>query len=477
MADGNVSNRTALRTGLMQALAATRSNGPRRNRNTRAGDGAESDDSLPSLQTVSDSSEEEYSDYDGATEDDDLEDDLPALARESDAQPRRTIHPNIEDEGSESEEEVDENDGPGASQSRSAFDFRESVLRALNMQSGDVTPDSNFALRNMLGALRPPRFALDEIFRPPHTHSEADPLRAEIIMASLEVIPDTLIQRYEKLRGGHADEFDGCAICRDNFLSVDELEAKQQAANAAIFSELPLDRFRMPSIVAFPCPGMHLFHDHCISPWLSRKTTCPSCRFDLDPDSLTLSCIQSKYPNKKWEPPKSKTFLTWLRNEENKQNGIQSEGPALELPALPRYVSEDGLDATLDSALEEQGDDDDNAWETENEDDEDEGLMDAATHLLFPHLAQGTLRKEVADRTRLTYFIHYSGFTPIRKKKRNQRMTMNLRHHSYLQHLPPNPVSLPICRISRLAHHMRLLHLMMRKNRPCPSVILLLRLP
>ena len=41
-------------------------------------------------------------------------------------------------------------------------------------------------------------------------------------------------------------------------------------------------------ILAFPCTGMHLFHAGCLAPWLARKTTCPTCRFDIDPGSLTL---------------------------------------------------------------------------------------------------------------------------------------------------------------------------------------------
>lgn len=41
-------------------------------------------------------------------------------------------------------------------------------------------------------------------------------------------------------------------------------------------------------ILVFPCPGMHLFHAECLAPWLARKTTCPTCRYDVDPKSLTL---------------------------------------------------------------------------------------------------------------------------------------------------------------------------------------------
>jgi hypothetical protein len=33
------------------------------------------------------------------------------------------------------------------------------------------------------------------------------------------------------------------------------------------------------SIVQLPC--LHLYHDHCISPWFQTHTTCPLCRHDL----------------------------------------------------------------------------------------------------------------------------------------------------------------------------------------------------
>lgn len=150
-------------------------------------------------------------------------------------------------------------------------------------------------------------------------------------MAALEIVPDDLIGRYQKLRSGDSLEFEGCPICQEDFLSNDETgELKKTVAYLA---ELPNNQYRPPAILAFPCPGMHLYHDSCISPWLSRKTTCPSCRFDIDPNSLTLSCVRVKHP-RKWEPPKNTGFISWLHREETKQGGLQGKSSLIDPPPL-----------------------------------------------------------------------------------------------------------------------------------------------
>lgn len=135
-------------------------------------------------------------------------------------------------------------------------------------------------------------------------------------MAGLEIVPKDLIARYEKLRGGHSQEYEGCPICQEDFLCEDNAVELDQTVS--YFAELPHNQYRPPTILAFPCPGMHLYHSNCLTPWLSRKTTCPSCRFDIDPHSLTLSCVRAVHSGK-WEPPKDSSFLSWLQGEENKQ--------------------------------------------------------------------------------------------------------------------------------------------------------------
>ena len=43
-------------------------------------------------------------------------------------------------------------------------------------------------------------------------------------------------------------------------------------------------------VLALPCG--HLFHAGCLAPWFGSHTTCPTCRFDIDPESLTLRMPQ-----------------------------------------------------------------------------------------------------------------------------------------------------------------------------------------
>ena len=177
---------------------------------------------------------------------------------------------------------------------------------------------------------------------------EGDPERARTIMSRLEVVPKALVRRYERLRRGIKEgddgweqDLEGCPICRDPFCEEDVIverasvdtgfeqdiamgspcsptqvledekgllapsfaPASANAANVQVAStsQLPMDdtsrgaRTSKPPlsedsqrILVFPCPGMHLFHAECLAPWLTRKTTCPSCRYDVDPDSLTL---------------------------------------------------------------------------------------------------------------------------------------------------------------------------------------------
>lgn len=188
----------------------------------------------------------------------------------------------------------------------------------------------------------PPAATFREIFDIHPIQPDHDQTRAETIISSLEIVPEDLICRYEKLRSGSQgaggeDQSDGCAICRDAFISdeTNPFPKPRKGSASAYFAELPFDKMRISTILAFPCPGMHLFHENCIFPWLARKTTCPTCRFDIDPDSLTLRLDrQSQHthsrtrregapprPRKTWEPPKTRGFVSWLKREEDKSNG------------------------------------------------------------------------------------------------------------------------------------------------------------
>ena len=53
--------------------------------------------------------------------------------------------------------------------------------------------------------------------------------------------------------------FENCSVCKDDF------ELEQQ-------------------IVNLPCK--HSFHEDCLSPWLTERNSCPTCRFELPTDDV-----------------------------------------------------------------------------------------------------------------------------------------------------------------------------------------------
>ena len=49
-----------------------------------------------------------------------------------------------------------------------------------------------------------------------------------------------------------------------------------------------MERFRERDVVSpLPCHVNHLFHTHCIRPWLLRNKTCPLCKSELLPQELS----------------------------------------------------------------------------------------------------------------------------------------------------------------------------------------------
>ncbi|KAF8574986.1 hypothetical protein K439DRAFT_1665239 [Ramaria rubella] len=130
---------------------------------------------------------------------------------------------------------------------------------------------------------------------------EPDPERAKVLLRGMEVVPQGLVRRLERaggVPGGQGSEDTaGCAVCWGPLL--DEVEpgewdtAKEKDDKAKDATESAHheehehndeDEFR-GRIVALPCA--HVYHAECLLPWFSRNTTCPTCRFDIDPESLT----------------------------------------------------------------------------------------------------------------------------------------------------------------------------------------------
>ena len=159
----------------------------------------------------------------------------------------------------------------------------------------------------------------------------------------MEVVSNDLVRRYEKLRTGDGDDVDGCAICRDDLLNK-PADLGEISDVVAMSAALPFHPER-DCIVAFPCSGKHLFHRDCLSPWLARKTTCPTCRFDIDPLSLTLQISRGAsesatadsasegHPSRVWQHPQVESMSDWLSAEEQAQTaGIPRQRPAVRMP-------------------------------------------------------------------------------------------------------------------------------------------------
>ncbi|KAF8576680.1 hypothetical protein K439DRAFT_1664523 [Ramaria rubella] len=165
--------------------------------------------------------------------------------------------------------------------------------------------------------------------------------RAKELLEGLEQVDSELVKRYEDVRG---DGHDICTVCRESLLlpedrhegDVNQLINSStnwiHAANTALPFKPPPEG---PSIHAFPCT--HLFHTDCLIPWLCLKTTCPTCRLDIDPHSLTLRVrgwASSRWPQPErqerqyvnvdvlgrripWQRPPAASLQEWVERREN----------------------------------------------------------------------------------------------------------------------------------------------------------------
>ena len=150
-----------------------------------------------------------------------------------------------------------------------------------------------------------------------------DPDRAAKLVNGLERVPVGLVKRMMRVDGvpgAHEDstgalsgETPGCAICWDTLLPgepyedsklqidpISSLESKHPTEghdSEPTFSSSAPDDHTLDAIICLPCS--HVFHTSCLIPWFSKPkhTTCPTCRFDIDPRNLT-------YTPPQW-PPRS----------------------------------------------------------------------------------------------------------------------------------------------------------------------------
>ncbi|RPD62554.1 hypothetical protein L226DRAFT_558801 [Lentinus tigrinus ALCF2SS1-7] len=320
------------------------------------GAGNESDGSLPSLQSVSDSSDEEDVFMDDSDSDWDDEESLDYSDDETNlvAQMIENAERNQARTGtarfnmSESINIEPEADFDPMQFTNSAQMYRELLERA-----STVIPD-------VASRFHPPPPWVTDLTR--LAGVDNDPKRAEILLTAMEVVQDDLVRRYERLRTGDGEDVDGCAICRDDLLDKSPDFGEVQHV-VDIFAALPFHPDQ-DCIVAFPCAGKHLFHRDCLSPWLARKTTCPSCRFDIDPLSLTLqisrgphdataheSLPEEEHPSRVWQHPQAESMSDWLSAEEQAQvAGIPRQRPAVRMPEYPPLTPRTATDTAPGAA-------------------------------------------------------------------------------------------------------------------------------
>ena len=163
----------------------------------------------------------------------------------------------------ESEHEYDSDSDAGM-----GFDVGVAIAAARNPVQRRRSPDAAMQLT--------PISPTSELYR-------SDPIRAEELMDGLEEVSMEWLLRYKVIQGG-TDEAIICAICHESLLMREE---EEEVEDVLPFKPNWFD------VLVLPCK--HLFHSLCLSSWLGVKSTCPSCRLDLDPESLTLTSQRTDF--------------------------------------------------------------------------------------------------------------------------------------------------------------------------------------
>ncbi|CAE6468945.1 unnamed protein product [Rhizoctonia solani] len=186
-----------------------------------------------------------------------------------------------------------------------------------NAPEGQAQGGTNNNNNNGPPPLPPFFFGLPPFMFGGNSEPPADPKRAERLAGGLHVVEDGLLKRWKAVCG---DQGAVCAVCYGELLEepgIDkEIEKEEDKEDKVPQPEEPkqdmatdehernlLEALKRreemekleeqeralkleTAVLAFPCG--HVFHRTCLLPWLSRHTTCPTCRFDIDPKSDTL---------------------------------------------------------------------------------------------------------------------------------------------------------------------------------------------
>lgn len=122
-----------------------------------------------------------------------------------------------------------------------------------------------------------------------HHEKKPDPARAERILVALPKLHKGVTRRMSRV-GVETT----CGVCLDSLNAKAQLQKSENASEEGETSSSSTPNLspeeeakREDEIVALPCS--HVFHSNCLRPWFALHTLCPMCRFDLDPESMTMS--------------------------------------------------------------------------------------------------------------------------------------------------------------------------------------------
>ena len=180
-----------------------------------------------------------------------------------------------------------------------------------------------------------------------------DPERARKLVDGLEEVPVGLVRRLERIggTGGGMGEDEtkggdgGCAICWDRLLGSaeeavhqhQEWEKKEEGERTQPETGVNTDEASnctTPKIVSLPCA--HVFHAECLIPWFSRprQTTCPTCRFNIDPENLTYVSWRRRMRERR-ERERAEARARDPENADGNEDGIAPPAAAAEPAATP----------------------------------------------------------------------------------------------------------------------------------------------